>query len=121
MKIKQIIIAAAILFSTNDDSLSFNNSSNIKSQLSGQTDLSSYVVQDLIVINGISNNSKIVNLSIENEKNELVWAEQISVKSDDGYSTLAIAGGIGWENSGTYTLNVDDGLEIKSFIFSFTS
>tara|TARA_B110000438_G_scaffold202167_1_gene193720 strand:- start:198 stop:872 length:675 start_codon:yes stop_codon:yes gene_type:complete len=116
-----IIITAAILFSTNDNSLSFDRSPNIESQLSVQTDLSSYVVQDLIVINGISNNSKIVNLSIENEKNELVWAEQISVKSDDGYSTLAIAGGIGWENSGTYTVNVDNGLEIKSFIFSFTS
>ena len=90
-------------------------------QLSVQTDLSSYVVKDLISINGISKNSKIVNLSIQNQKNELVWAEQISVKNDDGYSTLAIAGGSGWETSGTYTIKVDNGSEIKSISFSFNS
>jgi hypothetical protein len=37
------------------------------------------------------------------------------------YSTLSIAGGPGWENSGTYTVKVDNGSEIKSIIFSFTS
>jgi hypothetical protein len=37
------------------------------------------------------------------------------------YSTLAIAGGSGWENSGTYTVTVDNGSEIKSIKFLFTS
>jgi hypothetical protein len=55
-----------------------------------------------------------------NQNNELVWVEQVSVKSDGRYSTLAIAGGPGWENSGTYTVKVDDGSEIKSIKFSFT-
>ena len=63
----------------------------------------------------------IVNLSILNQNNDLVWAEQVSVKSDGGYSTLAIADGEGWENSGTYNIKVEDGTEIKSIKFTFTS
>ena len=62
-----------------------------------------------------------VNISIENQNNELVWAEQVFVKNNGMYSTLCIAGGAGWENSGTYTMKVDNGSEIKSIIFSFTS
>jgi hypothetical protein len=37
------------------------------------------------------------------------------------YSTLSLAGGPGWESSGTYTMNVDNGSEIKSIKFSFNS
>ena len=115
-----IIATVAILSSDTSDSFSSNTVSDIKLELSIQTDLSSYAQTDLISINGISVNSKIVNLSIMNQNNELVWAEQVSVKSDGRYATLAIAGGPGWENSGTYTVNVDDGSEIKSIKFSFT-
>jgi hypothetical protein len=43
------------------------------------------------------------------------------LKSGGRYSTLAIAGGSGWENSGTYTVKVDNGAETKSSTFSFTS
>ena len=115
-----IIAAVAILSSNASDSFSPNTVSDIKLELSIQTDLSSYAQTDLISINGISVNSKIVNLSIMNQNNELVWAEQVSVKSDGRYATLAIAGGPGWENSGTYTIKVDDGSEIKLIKFSFT-
>ncbi len=52
--------------------------------------MSSYVKSDLISINGVSENSNVVNLSILNSNNELVWAEQVSVKSDGRYSTLAM-------------------------------
>jgi len=90
-------------------------------KLSVQTDLSSYSQKDFISINGISTNSNMVNISIENQNNELVWAEQVSVKNNGMYSTLSIAGGPGWENSGTYTMKVDNGSEIKSTTFSFTS
>ena len=116
-----IIIAAAFLLSNNIDSSQTNVVSEIKIELSVQTDLSSYAKSDLISINGISQNSNIVNLSILNQNNDLVWAEQVSVKSDGGYSTLAIADGEGWENSGTYNIKVEDGTEIKSIKFTFTS
>ena len=114
-----IIIAAALLLSNNIDSSQSNVASEI--ELSIQTDLSSYSKSDLISINGMSQNSNIVNLSILNQNNDLVWAEQVSVKSDGRYSTLAIADGEGWENSGTYNIKVENGIKIKSIKFSFNS
>ena len=116
-----IIIAAVILSSSNTDSFLSNNTSEIKVQLSIYTDLSSYAQKDLISINGVSNNSQVVNLSIENQNNDLIWAEQLSVKNNGKYSTLAIAGGSGWEDSGKYTIKVDSGSEVKSIKFSFNS
>ena len=114
-----IIVSAVVMLSSNNDSVTSNPISEIKIQLSVQSDLSSYGKNDIISINGIST-SDVVNLSIKNEKNELVWAEQIPVKNNDTYSTLAIAGGNGWVNSGTYSLMVDDGSKTKFTKFSFT-
>jgi len=116
-----IIIAAAILLSNNTDSFSSNSESPLKVTLSVNTDLNSYTQTDLISINGVSINTEMVNLSIINQNNELVWAEQVSVKNDGRYSTLAIADGSGWEISGTYTLKVENGSEIKSITFLFNS
>ena len=116
-----IIIAAAILLSNNTDSFSSNSESPLKVTLSVNTDLNSYTQTDLISINGVSINTEIVNLSIINQNNELVWAEQVSVKNNEIYSTLAIADGSGWEISGTYTLKVENGSEIKSITFLFNS
>ena len=116
-----IIIIAAVAFSSNSDSFTSDPKSEIQLTLTIQTDLSSYSHKDIMSISGTCNNSKIVNLSITNEKNNLVWAEQLSIKNNGMYSTLAIAGGSGWENSGTYTVIVDSGSEIKSIKFSFTS
>ncbi len=113
-----IIIAVAASFSGVSDVPSTNTISDI---LSIQTDLSSYDKKDIISISGVSDTTGIVNLSIENKNNELVWAEQVSLKSDGRYSTLAIAGGPGWESSGTYTINIDNGIETKSNTFSFTA
>ena len=116
-----VIIIAAIVLLANDDSFSPKTPTDNKITFSVNSDLSSYSENDLISINGISENSSIVNLSIENQNDELVWAEQTSVKSNGQYSTLAIAGGSGWDVSGTYTLKVNDGNNIKSITFSFTS
>ena len=116
-----VIIIAAILFSfSSTDSITSNSGSEIKSQLTLETDFTSYSQNDIISIHGMSS-TRIINLTIENQINELVWAEQISVNDNQKYSTLAIAGGPGWENSGTYTLMVDTGSDIKSVTFSFTS
>ena len=116
-----IIIIAAIAFSSNSDSFTSDPKSEIQLTLTIQTDLSSYSHKDIISISGTCTNSEIVNLSIKNEKNNLVWAEQLSIKNNGMYSTLSIAAGSGWENSGTYTITVDSGSEIKLIKFSFTS
>jgi len=117
-----IIIAAAVSFNGLPTGTTINTpSDNTPISLSIQTDLESYDKKDLISISGMSTSTGTVSLSITNQNNELVWAEQISLKSDGQFSTLAIAGGSGWEKSGTYTITVDDGKEIKSDTFSFTA
>ncbi len=118
-----IILAAVISFSgITDGTTNFDTpTNNTPISLSIQTDLESYNKKDLISISGVSDTTGNVNLTIENQNNELVWAEQVSLKSDGRFSTLAIAGGSGWENSGTYTIKVDNGKEIRSDTFSFTS
>jgi len=117
-----IIIAAVVSFANiSDISKTIETPTTSNSiTLSIQTDLSSYNKKDLISISGISDTSGTVNLSIENQSNELVWAEQVSIKNNGKYSTLAIAGGPGWESSGTYTIKVDNGVDTKSNKFSFT-
>lgn len=117
-----IIIAAVVSFANiSDMSKTIETPTTSNSiTLSIQTDLSSYNKKDLISISGISDTSGTVNLSIENQSNELVWAEQVSIKNNGRYSTLAIAGGPGWESSGTYTIKVDNGVDTKSNKFSFT-
>ncbi|MBS3925498.1 MAG: hypothetical protein KGZ34_02225 [Nitrosarchaeum sp.] len=87
--------------------------------LSIQTDLSSYQKGDIISISGKSNTSEKINISIENQNGQLVWSEQISVKKDGRFSTLAIAGGTGWDKSGTFTIKVENNMETKSKTFSF--
>ena len=118
-----IILAIAVSFSgVTDNSTTID--APITSQiisLSIQTDLTSYAQKDLISISGFSDVSGTVNLSIENQSGELAWAEQVHLKSDGQFSTLAIAGGPSWERSGTYTITVDNGEEIKSDTFSFTT
>ncbi len=118
-----IIIIIAVSFNgISDGSPTVTTPDNsISDTLSIQTDFSSYNKKDIIAINGVSDTLGSVNLSIENQNNELVWTEQVSVKSDGRYSTLAIAGGPGWESSGTYTIKVDTGAETQSSTFSFTS
>ena len=119
-----IIIAVGVSFTGIIDTPPTNKvetpTTSIPTSLSIQTDVSSYGKKDLISISGISDTSGTVNLSIMNQNNELVWSEKVSIKSDGRYSTLAIAGGPGWENSGTYTIKVDNGSETKSGVFSFT-
>jgi hypothetical protein len=117
-----IIIAAASFSGFTTGITNIGTSSNdIQISLSIQTDLESYNKKDLISINGVSDSIGSVNLSIENQNNKLVWAEQISLKNGGQFSTLAIAGGDGWEKSGTYTIKVDNGKETKSDTFSFTA
>lgn len=119
-----IIIIAAVSFSGTSDVSNTQITSITETSidtLSIQTDFSSYNKKDIISISGISDTSSSVILSIQTQNNELVWTEKISLKSDGRYSTLAIAGGPGWENSGTYTIKVDNGVETKSSTFSFTS
>ena len=114
-----IIIGVSLSVGSN---IEFNGSQipvNTSSTLLIQTDLSTYQKGDIISISGTSNTSGKINLSIENQEGQLVWSEQISVKNDGRFSTLAIAGGTGWDKSGTYTIKVENHLETESKTLSF--
>jgi hypothetical protein len=87
--------------------------------LSIQTDLPAYHKGDIVSINGRSNSSEKINLSIENQQGLLIWSEQINVKSDETFSTLVIAGGPGWEKSGTFIITAESDSETESNTFSF--
>ncbi len=114
-----VIVASAVGYAGATDLFSFTPT--ISDTLYVQIDSSSYAQKDLISINGESNISGTVTLSISNQSNDLVWTEQVSVKSNGSYSTLAIAGGPGWETSGKYTITAENGEETRSDTFSFTA
>lgn len=100
--------------------LSTSGISNVVSDdsISIKTDLSTYEKGDIISISGTSISNKI-NLSIENQNGQLVWSEQLSVKNNNEFSTLTIAGGDGWNKSGIFTIKAEDNSGIKSNTFSF--
>jgi len=81
--------------------------SNTLSDFSLQTDNSKYEESDIISISGkiSSSSTGTVRLFVENEKNKLVWAENVNLKNNGEFSTLLIAGGKGWENGGKYFLS----------------
>lgn len=84
-----------------------------------QTDLTTYQNGDIISISGKSHTTGKINISIENPKGQSVWSEQISVKDNGSFSTLTVAGGVGWEKSGTFTITAKNNSETKSQTFSF--
>ncbi len=118
-------ILIGIVIISNDgiqlSNISEPNQSNTLPDFCLHLDNSKYVTSDIISISGKTSSSStgIARLFIENEKNKLVWAENVNLKNNGEFSTLLIAGGKGWENSGKYFLNVehDDFTDKISFDF----
>ncbi len=115
-----VAIIAAVALGTNGIDVDSSGSTTMSSGLL-DLDQSSYDKGDIISISGKSKTSlgNTISLSIENAGGELIWAENIKIKNSGEYSTLAIAGGPGWENSGTYTLKMEHGSEDEQITFSF--
>lgn len=86
-----------------------------------ESDGTTYSKGDIISISGSSNppSSSEVNLSIKNPKGDIIWAETVKLKSNNSFSTLAIAGGTGWETSGNYVLTGTNGSLKKEISFNF--
>lgn len=116
-----VAIIAAVVLGMSD--IDIGSGGSITTPSSGLLDLdqSSYNEGDIISISGKSKTSlgNTISLSIENANGELIWAEDIRIKDSGEYSTLAIAGGPGWEKSGTYTLKMEHGTEDEQITFSF--
>lgn len=121
-----VIIIAAVSLSGNSDITSNIKTGQTPKQptttsYSIKTDQSSYSTGDIISISGTSKipfGNK-VDLSIKNSKGDLVWSEQINVKSNGEFTTLTFAGGPGWDNSGQYTIFAKSNSETTSNTFSF--
>ena len=88
-----------------------------------ETDESSYNVADIISISGETNPiiKSEIRLTILNPTGKLIWAENVQVKNNGKFSTLVIAGGQGWENSGKYTLSVTGDSLTNKIMFDFKS
>ncbi len=114
-----IIVTAAISLNATPDDVKINPP--LLASLSIKTDLTSYTTKDLISISGISDTTDTLSVSITNRHGQSIWEENISPKNDGRFSTLTIAGGPGWEDSGTFIISVDNGSETKSDTFSFTT
>jgi len=119
-----IIIAGASLSGVSDISSNIEpgQTPSTSESFSIQTDISSYKKGDIISISGNSNPSmgNQVNLLIKNPDDDLVWSEQVSIKSDGQFSTLTFAGGSGWEKSGIFTIIAEGDSEKISNTFSFS-
>ncbi|HXV66739.1 MAG TPA: hypothetical protein VD731_05915 [Nitrosopumilaceae archaeon] len=97
------------------------NVDTVSSEFSLETDLLSYEPTDIISISGRipSVSSGLVKLSITNPNNKLVWTENLNLKNDGSFSTLLIAGGAGWENSGKFNLNAEHEKISKQISFDY--
>lgn len=88
--------------------------------LSVRTDLQSYSAGDLISVSG-SSALESVNITITNPDGLPVWTDNVAAKTDGRFSTLAIAGGSGWEQSGTFTISAENSSESVLHTFSFAA
>ena len=84
-----------------------------------RTDQPSYQRGDIISISGSSPDSGTINIAIANHNNQQVWSDSVAVRGSGEYSSLAIAGGDGWEESGVFAIIARSGSESASSTFSF--
>ena len=85
-------------------------------------DQTTYQRADIISISGDTTSvTQSITLSIENTDGTKIWDENINPKNDGKFSTLVIAGGGGWEDSGVYTLKVMQDNLANEVVFKFVS
>ncbi len=86
-----------------------------------ELDSSSYARGDIVSISGKTKTAtSIVKLAITNPGGQETWTETVNVKSDGEFSTLAIAGGAGWEQAGKYTVSATYSGTTDTVTFDFT-
>jgi len=122
-----IALVVVVGFSASTDQIDITTVSDIipssTPQIIINVDGSSYKTADIISISGSikSADGKSVELSIENTSGDKIWREYVNIKNNGQFSTLVIAAGFGWDDSGTYILKAQhDELENK-IKFSFSA
>jgi len=122
-----IALVVVVGFSASTDQTNAIISSDIiptsSQQIIINVDESSYKNADIISVSGNvkSTNGKSVELSIENTSGDKIWREHIDIKNNGQFSTLIIAGGFGWDDSGTYVLKAQHNELENKIKFSFSA
>ena len=122
-----IAIAVVVGFSASTDQIDITTVTDIipssTPQIIINVDGSSYKTADIISISGSikSADGKSVELSIENTSGDKIWREYIDIKNNGQFSTLIIAAGFGWDDSGTYVLKAQHNELENKIKFSFSA
>lgn len=122
-----IAIAVVVGFSASTDQIDITTVSDIipssTPQIIINVDGSSYKTADIISVSGSikSADGKSVELSIENTSGDKIWREYIDIKNNGQFSTLIIAAGFGWDDSGTYVLKAQHNELENKIKFSFSA
>jgi len=122
-----IALVVVVGFSVSTDQIDITTVSDIipssTPQIIINVDGSSYKTADIISISGSikSADGKSVELSIENTSGDKIWREYIDIKNNGQFSTLIIAAGFGWDDSGTYVLKAQHNELENKIKFSFSA
>ena len=122
-----IALVVVVGFSASTDQIDITTVSDIMpsstSQIIINVDGSSYKTADIISVSGSikSADGKSVELSIENTSGDKIWREYIDIKNNGQFSTLIIAAGFGWDDSGTYVLKAQHNELENKIKFSFSA
>ena len=122
-----IAIVVVVGFSASTDQIDITTVTDIipssTSQIIINVDGSSYKTADIFSVSGSikSADGKSVELSIENTSGDKIWREYIDIKNNGQFSTLIIAAGFGWDDSGTYVLKAQHNELENKIKFSFSA
>ena len=122
-----IALVVVVGFSASTDQIDITTVSDIipssTPQIIINVDGSSYETADIISVSGSikSADGKSVELSIENTSGDKIWREYIDIKNNGQFSTLIIAAGFGWDDSGTYVLKAQHNELENKIKFSFSA
>ena len=111
-----IVIVGFTAGTQNDSSISSTTSNPLLLTL----DQKQYQIADIISISGDAiSDRQAITLTIENNNGVKIWKEKIEPKAGGNFSTLLIAGGGGWEDSGSYTITAVQNDLIEKIKFKF--
>ena len=111
-----IVIVGFTAGTQNDSSISSTTSNPLLLTL----DQKQYQIADIISISGDAiSDRQAITLTIENNDGVKIWKEKIEPKTGGNFSTMLIAAGGGWEDSGSYTITAVQNDLIEKIKFKF--
>ena len=111
-----IVIVGFTAGTQNDSSISSTTSNPLLLTL----DQKQYQIADIISISGDAiSDRQAITLTIENNDGVKIWKEKIEPKTGGNFSTMLIAAGGGWEDSGSYTITAVQNDLVEKIKFKF--